>query len=92
MQTYRDRRPCWDLVVSDVSCKCGFGKPSGHSSNLTMLYAIIFYEFWWRFPLRRKCLSFFFSIVLYFYIIVSVNWSRVYYARHTYSQVIIGHF
>ena len=54
MQIYRDRRPNWDLVVSDVKCQCGLGKPSGHDSNTAMLYAIIFHEFWWRFPYRRK--------------------------------------
>lgn len=91
MQTYRDRRPCWDLDVSDVKCKCGFGKPSGHASNSTMLYAIIFYEFWWRFPLRKKGWSLFLSIVLYYWILLSILWSRLYYSAHTFSQVIIGH-
>lgn len=91
MQTYRDRRPSWDIDVSDISCKCGFGKPSGHSSNSTMLYCILFYEFWWRFPKRRKGSSFVISILIFTWIIGSILWSRVYYAAHTYSHVIIGH-
>jgi membrane-associated phospholipid phosphatase len=92
MQTYRDRRPTWDMDFSDIPCKCGFGKPSGHSSNSTMIYCIIFYEFWWRFPNRRKGCSLFASLALFYWIIGSILWSRIYYARHTYSHVILGHF
>lgn len=78
--------------MADVKCKCGFGKPSGHASNSTMIWAILFYEFWWRFPSRRTWLKFTLSIVLYYWIIFSILWSRVYYSAHTYSHVIIGHF
>jgi membrane-associated phospholipid phosphatase len=92
MQIYRDRRPNWDLDVSDIKCKCGFGKPSGHASNTAMLYAIIFYEFWWRFPLRLKFRSFFLSLILFYFILVSIMWTRIYYSAHTFSHVIIGHY
>lgn len=91
MQTYRDRRPCWDIDVSDIKCKCGFGKPSGHSSNSTMLYCIIFYEFFWRHPSARKGFKMLISTLIFYYIIGSILWSRIYYAAHTYSHVIIGH-
>ena len=92
MQIYRDRRPCWDIDVSDISCKCGFGKPSGHASNSTMIYCMIFYEFWWRFSHRRQISSMILSLMLFYYIIVSILWSRIYYSAHTFSHVIIGHF
>lgn len=32
------------------------------------------------------------SVLLYYSIIISILWSRVYYSAHTFSHVIIGHF
>ena len=97
MVTYRDRRPCWDLSYQGIKCKCGFGKPSGHASNSTMLWGIIMYQLVWvRARDNRK--GFWstwvkvLSVLLYYYIIISILWSRLYYGAHTFMQVLLGHF
>jgi len=93
MMIYRDRRPCWDIPSNTINapeCKCGYGKPSGHAATTTMLYAILFYEFFLR-RIDISSIKRYFVIGLFWIITWSVMISRIYFAAHTYSHVIIAH-
>jgi len=126
MVTYKDRRPCWDLAYDGIKCKCGYGKPSGHASNSTMLYGLIFYHLIWsrvstchknflhlqvpndgrndvsgqwnnhqRMQKKQCCFNIIMktlSIFLYYFIIISICWSRIYLGAHTFMHVLLGHF
>lgn len=90
MIIFREPRPNWTIQQNiGLECKCGYGKPSGHSTRSTMGYLILLYNF---VLISKKSVFFkFFFSFLYYWIVLSIMWSRIYFGAHTFSQVIIGH-
>jgi len=68
-------------------CDCSFGMPSGHSEGSAMLYALLFYCLTppGTSPKARMWIK-----VVYFYIVLSIMFARVFYGRHSIPQVVIG--
>ena len=89
MVIYRDKRPNWTINDPEIDCKCGFGKPSGHAATSSIGYGIIVIELVLRRNIHRAFKIG--AVVLAYIVVILIMYSRVWYAAHTYSQVIIGH-
>jgi membrane-associated phospholipid phosphatase len=68
-------------------CNCSFGMPSGHSEGSSMVYALLFYNI---IPLKASVSLKLKMLLSFWFITISVAFSRVYYGRHSIPQVVLG--
>lgn len=72
-------------------CDCSYGMPSGHSEGSSMIYSLLFYEIVFQTPGVGKKTKIV-IVLVWFYVILSILFARVFYGRHSLAQVSIGAF
>jgi membrane-associated phospholipid phosphatase len=87
---YSEPRPFWIHPELLKNCSSGYGNPSGHSLESTLVYLSIWNILERRnFFLKNKILKYFFLFFI-LWLIITIMLTRLYLAAHSLNQVILG--